>query len=412
MRLTGPVAGAVAMQAFSLVVLVGPGAASAGVVPGADGAACLEVTASTTGVRTVSGDNVASRALHVEEAQALVRAAGTEPGAGVRVVVVVDTPVDGFRAGTPSGLASGHGFAVAGIVAGPDQTEPGPVPVGIAPAARVEGAPFYETLERPVPGERAPTSADLAAALGRLADRRGPGGDLAGRVVVVVPAQVPYSAELATEVGRLAASGVLVVAAAGDRPRQDGDFPDGFQGTPRPGEDVAGLVWPAAHPGVVAVGAASPGSRGSVLRSSAIDLAAPGSGAVTTALNGGWCVVDGVSTAWAAAQVAGVAALVWSAHPGDDAARLRARLEQTASGNGSGSSLVTGFGVVQPVEAIQRDIAAMDADRAARVQPAQPPRPRADLLAGARRDALWWGLGGGSALAVLLMLRPLLSRRR
>jgi membrane-anchored mycosin MYCP len=205
---------------------------------------------------------------------------------------------------------------------------------------------------------------------------------------------------------------VLLVAASGDRPADEGGFPDGYEGNPKKGEDVADLVWPAALPGVVAVGVSAPDSGGTVLRSSAIDLSAPGVDAVSRARNGGWCVVGPPSTAWAAAEVAGVAALVWSMHPDEDATQLRTRLEQTASGNGGPSSPLTGYGVVQPVEAIQRDVAEMGAEKKDQVEPARPPRARADVLAGARHDAVWWGLGGGAALVVLLILRPLLSRRR
>lgn len=413
MRLTSPLATA-AVTAACTALLAGlpvavPSAALAR-ASAAEGPGCLEVAATTTDARTVTGDNTANLSLHVAEAQALARRAGAPPGKGV-TVVVADSGINGFAGTAPVDLPTGHGFAVAGIVAGPDQREPNNVPVGIAPDARVVDAQFYDTLERSQDGKRVPMAADLARVLGDLASRRGPGGDLDGHLVVVVPAQVPHSPELEAQVDRLVDSGALVVAAAGDRPA-DGGFPDGYEGEAKKGEDAADLVWPAAHPGVVAVGVSDPTARGSVLRSSDIDLAAPGSGSVSKALNGGWCVVDGASTAWAAAQVAGVAALVWSTHPEEDAGQLRTRLEQTASGNGGPSSPITGYGVVQPVEAIQRDVAEMGAERTEQVRPAKPPRAQADVLAGARHDAVWWGLGGGAALVVLLLLRPLLARRR
>ncbi|MBM7518056.1 S8 family serine peptidase [Nocardioides nitrophenolicus] len=373
------------------------------------GAPCLEVTATTTDVRPVKGDNTANLSLHVAEAQALAGKAGRAPGEGV-TVVVVDSGIGAFRGPGPVDLPSGHGVAVAGIIAGPDQPDPA-IGVGIAPGATVRDERFYDSSERAQEGQQVPTSAALAAALGRVADQRA-GGGLGGRVVVVVPTQVPRSPELATQVARLVDSGALVVAASGDRPASDGGFPDGYQGEPKKGEDAADLVWPAADPGVIAVGVSTPGSSGTVLRSSDIDLAAPGAEAVSRGRDGGWCVVGPASTAWAAAQVAGVAALVWSMHPDESAAQLRTRLEQTASGNGGPSSPITGYGVVQPVEAIQREIAEMGAERQDRVEPARPPRVQADVLAGARHDAIWWGLGGGAALIVLLILRPLLSRRR
>jgi membrane-anchored mycosin MYCP len=384
---------------------VGPvGSVGSGTAP--TGGQCLQVDATTTDQLKVKGDNTANLALHVAEAQALATKAGVQPGSGV-TVVVVDTPL-GADYPAPAQLPSGHGYAVAGIVKGPDQEDPR-VSVGIAPGANLRTADFYDVTEKTQDGQRIPMAGGLVTALSGLADQR---AGLGGRVVVVVPAQVPYSAELEAAVGRLVDSGVLLVAASGDRPADEGAFPDGYEGDPKKGEDVADLVWPAAHPGVVAVGVSTPGSAGTVLRSSAIDLSAPGVDAVSRARNGGWCVVGPPSTAWAAAEVAGVAALVWSMHPDEDATQLRTRLEQTASGNGGPSSPITGYGVVQPVEAIQRDVAELSTEKQRQAEPARPPRARADVLAGARHDAVWWGLGGGAALVVLLILRPLLSRRR
>ncbi|TNM36201.1 hypothetical protein FHP29_18640 [Nocardioides albidus] len=368
---------------------------------------CLGTVHDSTDERTVKGDNAANEAMHVEQAQALAREGRTKPGQGV-TVVVVDSGIAGYAGTAAVELPSGHGVAVAGIIAGPDQPEPA-VQVGIAPSATLVDRRFYDSPQRQQETDVVPMAANLAQALGGIAAER-EGGALGGRVVVVVPAQVPAAPELEAQVDRLVRSGVLLIAASGDRPAEGG-FPDGYDGEAKKGEDAARLVWPAAHPKVIAVGVSTPGSRSTVLRSSAIDLAAPGTGAVSKARNGGWCVVGEPSTAWAAAQVAGVAALVWSMHPDEDADQLRTRLEQTASGNGEPSSPITGYGVVQPVEAIRRDVAEMGTERKEQIVPARPPRAQDDVLAGARHDAIWWGLGGGAALVVLLMLRPLLSRR-
>jgi membrane-anchored mycosin MYCP len=43
---------------------------------------------------------------------------------------------------------------------------------------------------------------------------------------------------------------------------------------------------------------------------------------------------------------------------------------------------------------------------------ARAPRAEADALADTRRDAVWWGLAGGGALVIALLLRPVLARRR
>ena len=382
--------------------------AAAGAPP--TGPECLSVQPTDVDETTVRGENEANARLQVPEAQQLARrlAPGRAPGAGV-TVVVVDSPVDAAQGTASQDARTGHGRAVAGIVAGDDQTRPVHVGVGIAPGARVESVPFYTTL---VSGQgdagTAPMASGLTRALGTVADRMRSGG-YGPRVVVLVPAQVPHSPALERQVARLVRAGALVVAASGDRPAE-GQFPEQYAAD-RPGEDAARVVWPAAAPGVVAVGVAAP-ERSTVLRSSRIDLAAPGAGAVSRGLNGGWCALLTPSTHWAAAQVAAVAALVWSVHRDDDAARLATRLEQTASGNGGRASAVTGYGVVQPVEALRRRVEAMAEPTPEATTPARRPREQADVLAGVRGDAVWWGLGGGAALVVLIVLRPLLSRRR
>ena len=363
--------------------------ATAGVARAAvEGPDCMGLR-SDSDERTVTGPNAANETLQVARAQELTRARG----AGVTVIVVDST------------AKSAHATAVAGIVNGRDQTRPTEVGVGIARDAHVESRPFYDVPAGSAgDGDREPTSSALAGVLSGI--RPGP------RTIVVVPAQVAHSTALEKAVDRLVRAGALVVAAAGDRPAE-GVFPDQYA-TRRAGEDAAGVIWPAAHPDVLAVSASDPGGwdQGKLLRSSAVDVAAPGAGAVSIGLNGGHCTLTEPSSAWAAAEVAGVAALVWSAFPKDDASRLITRLEQTASGNGGPTSPRIGYGVVQPVEALQRRLDAMSRPRAEAPVPAQAPRPPADVLSTTRSRAVWWGLGGGAALVVLVVLRPLFSRRR
>lgn len=369
-----------------------------------DGLACTDVQRDTQ-AKPVEGDNPAYDDLHVEQAHDLARTRGVEPGAGVSVVVV-----DSGVAPGPD-LQSAHGPIVAGLLTGRDQRDPA-LPVGIAPAAELRDVRYYDVL----PGEsddsaRRPQAGTLAAALRTVRPSVTP----RSRTIVLVPATVDPSGELRSAVRSLVEAGALVVAPVGDRPDDEtepalGDFHDG----PRPGEDAAGAAWPAGEDGVVAVGASLPGALAAVVRSSGVDLAAPGGDTVSYGLNGRPCVLpaDRPSSHWAAAQVAGVAALVWSVHGDDSARELRARLEATASGNGAPHSAVIGHGVVQPVEALQRRpqgrAPAADGEL---VERAKPPRERADLLATTRQRAVWWGLIGGGALVVLLVLRPLLARR-
>lgn len=369
---------------------------------------CPSVTADFADQLTVRGTNEANERLQVPRAQELAREMSGKPaGAGV-TVVVVDTPFTTPDSAPPE-APSGHGLIAAGIIGGADQTSPVRVDVGIAPDARVVPAPFYTTPESErTDGGVVPMASGLANVLGQVAaDLRS--NKYGARVVVLVPAQVPHSAALEKQVARLVGAGALVVAASGDRPGE-GEFPEQLFAD-LPGEDAADVVWPAAAPGVVTVGVSTPGT-GTVLRSSRIDLAAPGADTVSRGRNGGWCTLPVPSTHWAAAQVAAIAALVWSAYPREDATALATRLEQTASGSGGPSSAVTGYGIVQPVEALQRRVEASATPPADPMTPAPPPREQADLLAGARKDAVWWGLGGGAALVVLIVMRPLLSRRR
>lgn len=364
-------------------------------------------------IQPVKGENDANVSLQVPEATVLagkIGRTGTPPGAGVKVVVV-DSGITGYAGQGPSPLISAHGLVVASIIAGPDQSDPA-VRMGIARAASLIDRPFY-TAPRGEAGEDdvEPTSAGLEQALrGITAERR---TALRGNVIVVVPSEVLHTDTLEQAVDGLVDSGALVIAAAGDRPAE-GSFLNAYAGAAKPGEDAAADVWPAGAEGVVSVGASAPGAQDIVLRNSGIDLAAPGTGSVARALNGGACVVTSVSSHWATAQVAGLAALVWSVHAKDSAAELRSRLQGTASGNGEAVSPVIGYGVVQPVEALQREVDAMGADRPDPdpIPRATAPRERADLLADAKENAVWWGLGGGGALVVLLILRPVLSRRR
>ncbi len=79
---------------------------------------------------------------------------------------------------------------------------------------------------------------------------------------------------------------------------------------------------------------------------------------------------------------------------------------------------LTGHGVAQPVEALQRPLTFDDrevpetSETNNTVLKAQAPRPEADVLADTRHDAVWWGLAGGGALVVAMLLRPVLARRR
>lgn len=392
----------VAALALAAAPIVLPGPPSAVAAEDPD---CASVGPDDTDRRTVTGPNRANEALRIPAATELATAAGVRPGKGV-TVYLVDS---GFPV-TPAAYAeapSDHALVAWGIVRGEPQKEPA-VDVGIAPEARVLPVPFYDAPDgQAKDGEKPPTPEGLTKALGKITVKP------RERAIVLIPAAVRGSATLKAQLDRLHGEGALLLAPVGDRPQAETGFLQDYAGTPRPGEDAAADVWPAADDDVISVGISTPGAAGVALRSSGVDLAAPGVGSISFGLHGGRCLVADPSSAWAAAQVAGAAALVWSVHPGDSGDQLRARLEGTASGNGDASPL-TGHGVVQAVEAIQRPAESLaDESRGTNaVRRGEVPRERADLLAGTRKDAVWWGLAGGGALVVLLVLRPVLARRR
>ena len=217
---------------------------------------------------------------------------------------------------------------------------------------------------------------------------------------------------------------MLVFAPAGDRPASPADpFYAGFAQR-RAGEDAAGEVFPAGYPSVVAVSATADGAptadpRDSVLPNSATDLAAPTYGALTLARNGGLCALPEVSTSWSAGQVAGVVALLRARFPDDNAAQIVARLRVTATGSDGVPTALAGAGVVSPVEALTRPLrpdrdgsVAVSAPEQDRFPRATAPDSPQDRSASVRRTTLWWGLLGGAAVVLALLLRPLVARRR
>ena len=367
--------------------------------------------------------------LGVERAAALLAARGTAPGEGVKVAVVdsgVSAPspmapltvADRLPFGVEGPVTFGQGTHLAGLVAG-GAREDGK-PTGVAPAAsivdlRVYSAPLDSgALDVPTP--------NVTAAFRWLVEH----AEDDGIGVVVVGFDVDGDADLARAVRDLARRDVVIVAATGDRPV---DGQPGFEdhgGAPAPGEDVAGEVLPAGYDGVLGVTSTAGGVAGadadasaSVLLSRDIDVAVPTYGAVTLAPNGATCAIDPIGSAPAAGIAAGVVALLRSAYPLDNADQIVARLTASASGSLAAPTTATGFGVLQPVEALAQELAPDEAGEVddmprERQQPVRvtAPEPEPDPLAGALDDARWWGLVGGGALVVALLARPLLARRR
>ena len=79
-------------------------------------------------------------------------------------------------------------------------------------------------------------------------------------------------------------------------------------------------------------------------------------GLVSVAVTGDYCVINEIATSWSAAVVSGVLSLLCSAYPDDKPAQTVARLLETANGTAGTPTRLTGYGVVQPLEALTRPL--------------------------------------------------------
>jgi len=403
----------------------------------ADGDSC-DYTDPRTPVDQRPGASLPLADLEIEAVHDLLEQRGQAPGAGA-VVAVLDSGISrgiGVRLRgelSQPELKDWRGTAMAGVIAGPDAEQR---EVGFAPAAELVDVPVYDTLQPGDDNEIGLTPDVVAAGLTYLADNHG----TLQTDIAVVPMPVSRTDAMDAAIERLDEQDVIVVAGSGDRPSQEGDplyadyggLDEDSDGPPSD-EDAADDAWPTGYDNsnVVAVAAAAPDGAASddvVLRNSEIDLAAPTSGLVGYGLNGSSCVVPGAGagvgtmpgSGFAAAEVAGVLALMETAYDGETAEQLIARLYATATGTSSvtPNNLLTGHGIIQPLEALTRPLKPRpdgelvtsemrDRDNV----PVAVPEPEPDPLASTRDNAAWWGLLGGGALLVAMVLRPLLARR-
>jgi subtilisin family serine protease len=242
----------------------------------------------------------------------------------------------------------GQGTFVADLVAA--ARRPGVGFAGIAPAAKV--------LAVGVTDQTGITIGDVLATGIRTAVNDG------ARVVdVAVPVQSGTSA-LAAAVAYATAEGVLIVA------------PDAFDGGGQASNQSP--VYPAAYPGVLSVSDLAPG--GTVPQGGTpvqrVDLAAPGDQVMSLGPGGaGYFTASGPS--YAAALVAGTAALVLGSQPKLTPAQLRSRLESTAYHPGTAlPDPQVGYGTVDPVAAVTDVLPGEDGATAA----SGARRTRADVM--------------------------------
>ncbi|GAB3014519.1 hypothetical protein GCM10011376_07790 [Nocardioides flavus (ex Wang et al. 2016)] len=377
-------------------------------------APCLtsEVPDSERLADTHTRDNAAFDRMHVERAQELAT------GRGVKVAVIDSGVVGGedlavagrtaIPGVAPATYQSGHGTIVAHLIAGPR---------GVAPDAEVFDVKVYDADDADTTqGERPLTSAGIVAGIEAVIDAQ---PQQRVDIVNISLAVTTPDPALEAAVARLVALDVVVVAAAGNVDPATGSDP-GFEGTPDSDADV----FPADHPGVLAVSATPPGDENPgtyVVPNRDTDVAAPTLGAISANATGQVCVVEEVATSWAAAEVSGIMALLRQRFPRDTPAQLVARLEATTEGAGVSGDAVddpwSGAGVVQARDALTREVEVRRKGKVettlpeVRADAQAPPAPqRVDLFSTPRAILLWSGLGAGALLALAVMLRPLLRR--
>jgi type VII secretion-associated serine protease mycosin len=274
----------------------------------------------------------------------------------------------------------GHGTFIAGMIAARAQS--GSAFTGIAPGVTI--------LPEEVTGPDGKSDADHLAAGIRAA------ADSGARVIDVAAVTSSPDTALSQAVDHARALGALIIAAAVD----DNDL-------------NSSAVYPAAYPGVLAVGGiddtgaavAQPGATVPVA------LVAPASDVVSVGAHGGYYAATG--TAFATPFVAGAAALVWAYHPQLTADQVAARLEETAdppSATSSASPAAYGHGVVDPYAAVTAVLPVSGTAATLKpatprlapdARPAPPPgTPKVIALAVAGATA---GLGGlGAVLRILI----------
>ncbi|MGN9785855.1 S8 family serine peptidase [Nonomuraea sp. ZG12] len=272
----------------------------------------------------------------------------TSRGEGV-LVAVLDTGVRGDHpdlggavvqgpdltgASTTGGMWGHHGTAMASLIAGRGHG-PDLGVIGVAPAARVLSVRV--TLESSDPRRerlRAGGRHALAKGIRYAVDH---GADVISMSLGGGSGAWEGSAPEEEAVQYAITHGVVLVASSGN----DGDTANK-------------KTFPAAYPGVIAVGAIDRRLRpaGFSNRRDYLSVVAPGTGIVTASAFGDYVVGDGTSSA--AAMVAGIAALIKSAHPELSPFKVRRAIERgTRQRPPGGYDRAYGHGVANAVLALR-----------------------------------------------------------
>ena len=329
-------------------------------------------------------------------------------GRGVRVAVI-DSGVDAghpqlrenvgagrdFLHGEPDGRKDclGHGTAVASIIAARPSRDTGFQ--GVAPDAEIVPIRISEQTEIDGDGDGVDdrgTPAQFAAAIDFAVDQ-----DV--QVINLSLVMTTDNALVEQAVARALASGVVVVAAAGNR---GGDK----DGNPTP--------YPAAYPGVIGVGAVTAdGTRAPYSQHGKyVDLVAMGDGVTVAARAGGHRVDQG--TSFAAPFVAGTAALIRQRFPELTPAQVEQRLEATADPAPGGTrSDDYGFGLLNPYRAVTQSLGPATRPTAA-PKVMHPEDPAVVALAQRRENAQNRALvfaAVGAGLVLLIAAVAVIARR-
>ncbi|WNZ08297.1 type VII secretion-associated serine protease mycosin [Streptomyces sp. 11x1] len=268
---------------------------------------------------------------------------GTDKGKGIRIAVI-DTGVDdrnpqlktavdkaagrdfltAGKGADPTNDREGHGTKVAGIIAARPHDDTGFV--GLAPNATII----------PIRQNDAENSGDSDSMAEAITYAVSQGADV---INISQDTTKPLSgtSRLAQAVRAAIAQNVVVVASAGN---------DGLDGTYK-------NTYPAAFPGVLAVASSDRNNERASFSQAGefVGVAAPGVDIVSTVPGGGQCTDNG--TSFSAPFVAGVAALLKEKHEDWSAAQIVTQIEQTAERSVNGHDNFVGWGVVDPVRAVQ-----------------------------------------------------------
>ena len=287
---------------------------------------------------------------------------------------VAGGPFWGFEGTAVAGLIAGHGHGADGASGS----------TGIAPRARILSVPVTLEYDDPLNSDAAITKRlpDAIAAGIRYAVAHG------ARVIALPldpgtlglaagdPAAAGGSAAERSAVAYAVAHDVVLVAPAGDN-----------------GMGAGTVNYPAAYPGVLAVGATAKGGQLAPFtnKSSYVALTAPGTG-LTLAAPGGDGYGTLASTDMSAALAAGVAALIRSRFPGLTAAAVVQAMERGVTGraaSGGGHGALDAAGAVT----VAATLAARQAPPATATPSPQPSVTQAPRRLGATSSAARSGAG-------------------